>query len=176
MKFQLRLRQSKTIYNAFKELERLSHKFSKNLLDATNKFEKLITDKKEIDGLTATTLGLAAQTAVSKRHENATAENRPWMITLDAPSFISVMQHACNRALREELYHAYITRASSGDFDNTPIINHILKLRLEKAKLHNYNNYSKNRPTGLVNEWSVGVREILGSSLCGGIIFAVNIV
>ncbi|MBA0717451.1 hypothetical protein Golax_005273, partial [Gossypium laxum] len=81
------------------ELERLSHKFSENVLDATKKFEKLVTDKKEIDGLPATALGLAAQTAVSK--------------------------------------------ASSGDLDNTPIINQILKLRLEKAKLLNYNNYAE---------------------------------
>ncbi|GMI68732.1 thimet metalloendopeptidase 1, organellar oligopeptidase [Hibiscus trionum] len=189
VKFQLRLGQSKPIYNAFKaikessdwhslsearkrivdtqikeavlngvsleddkreqfnkieqELERLAHKFSENVLDATKKFEKLITDKKEIDGLPATALGLAAQSAVSKGHENATAENGPWMITLDAPSFISVMQHACNRDLREEVYRAYITRASSGDLDNTPIINQILKLRLEKAKLLNYNNYAE---------------------------------
>ncbi|PPD94849.1 hypothetical protein GOBAR_DD08130 [Gossypium barbadense] len=189
VKFQLRLGQSKPIYNAFKaikespdwqslsearkrivdaqikeavlngvsleddkreqfnkiqqELERLSHKFSENVLDATKKFEKLVTDKKEIDGLPATALGLAAQTAVSKGHENATAENGPWMITLDAPIFISVMQHARNRALREEVYRAYITQASSGDLDNTPIINQILKLRLEKAKLLNYNNYAE---------------------------------
>ena len=65
------------------------------------------------------------------------------MITLDAPSFISVMRHACNRALREEVYRTYITRASNGDLDNTPIINQILKLRLEKAKLLNYNNYAE---------------------------------
>lgn len=50
----------------FQELERLSQKFGENVLDATKKFEKLITDKKEIDGLPATALGLAAQTAVSK--------------------------------------------------------------------------------------------------------------
>ena len=48
------------------ELERLSHKFDENVLDATKKFEKLITEKKEIEGLPATALGLAAQTAVSK--------------------------------------------------------------------------------------------------------------
>lgn len=50
----------------FQELEKLSEKFSENVLDATKKFEKLITDKKEIDGLPASALGLAAQTAVSK--------------------------------------------------------------------------------------------------------------
>ncbi|WJX56478.1 oligopeptidase A [Trifolium repens] len=189
VKFQLRLGQSKPLYNAFKaiqdspdwktlsdarkrivenqikeavlngvsldddkreqfnkigqELERLSEKFGENVLDATKKFEKLITDKKEIDGLPATALGLAAQSAVSKGHENATAENGPWVITLDAPSYIAVMQHARNRSLREEVYRAYITRASSGDLDNTLLIEQILKLRLEKAKLLNYNNYAE---------------------------------
>ncbi|EXC03912.1 Oligopeptidase A [Morus notabilis] len=189
VKFQLRLGQSKPIYNAFKairespewdtlsdarkrivessikeavllgvsleddkkeifnkiqqELERLSQKFEENVLDATKKFEKLITDKKEIEGLPATALGMAAQTAISKGHENATAENGPWTITLDAPSFLSVMQHARNRSLREEIYRAYVTRASSGDLDNTSIIDEILKLRLEKANILNYNNYAE---------------------------------
>ncbi|GLT46882.1 hypothetical protein SLA2020_206110 [Shorea laevis] len=189
VKFQLRLGQSKPIYNAFKaikespdwptlseaqkriveshirdavlngvsleddkrdqfnnieqELKKLSRKFEENVLDSTKKFEKLITDKKEIDGLPASALGLAAQTAKSKGHENATPEDGPWVITLDIPSFLPVMQHAKNRALREEVYRAYVTRASSGDLDNTPIIVQILKLRLEKAKLLNYNNYAE---------------------------------
>ncbi|KAJ9128809.1 hypothetical protein P3X46_034452 [Hevea brasiliensis] len=189
VKFQLRLGQSKPIYNAFKaiqdsrqwqslsnaqkrivesqikeavlngvaleddkrkefnkiqqELERLSQKFGENVLDATKKFEKFITDEKEIEGLPATALALAAQTAVSKGHKEATAENGPWIITLDAPSFISVMQHAQNRDLREEFYRAYVTRASSGDLDNTPIIDQILRLRQEKAKLLNYINYAE---------------------------------
>ncbi|CAB4268993.1 unnamed protein product [Prunus armeniaca] len=189
VKFQLRLGQSKPIYNAFKailespdwqtltearkrivesqikeavlsgvsleddkrdnfnkieqELKRLSHKFEENVLDATKNFEKLVTEKNEIEGLPATALGMAAQTALSKGHENAIAENGPWIITLDGPSFLSVMQHARNRSLREEIYRAYVTRASSGDLDNTAIIDSILKLRLEKAKLLNYNNYAE---------------------------------
>ncbi|KAK4263036.1 hypothetical protein QN277_028515 [Acacia crassicarpa] len=125
------------------ELEKLSQKFDENVLDATKKFEKLITDKKEIEGLPATALGLAAQSAVSKGHENATAGNGPWVITLDAPSYMAVMQHAQNRSLREEVYQAYVKRASNGDLDNTEIIDQILKLRLEKAKLLNYNNYAE---------------------------------
>ncbi|XP_009131169.1 probable cytosolic oligopeptidase A [Brassica rapa] len=189
VKFQLRLGQSKPIYNAFKsirespdwntliearqrlveaqikeavlsgialeddkreefnkieqELEKLSHKFSENVLDATKKFEKLITDKKEIEGLPPSALGLFAQAAVSKGHENATADAGPWLITLDAPSYLPVMQHATNRALREEVYRAYLSRASSGELDNTAIIDQILKLRLEKAKLLGYNNYAE---------------------------------
>lgn len=63
-------------------------------------------------------------------HANATAENGPWIITL--------IQHAKKRALRKEVYLAYTTRASSGDLDNTGIIEQILKLRLEKAKLLGY--------------------------------------
>ncbi|XP_058747662.1 organellar oligopeptidase A, chloroplastic/mitochondrial-like isoform X2 [Vicia villosa] len=189
VKFEVRLGQSKPIYNAFKaikespdwktlsdarrrivenqiteavlsgvsleddkreqfnkieqELKRLSEKLGDNVLDATKKFEKLITDKKEIEGLPATALGLAAQTAVSKGHENATAENGPWVITLDAPSYIAVMQHARNRSLREEVYRARITLASSGDLDNTVLMEQMLKLRLEKARLLNYNNFAE---------------------------------
>ena len=75
--------------------------------------------------------------------ENATAENGPWVITLDAPSYIAVMQHARNRALREEVYRAYLTRASSGELDNTHIITQILKLRLEKAKILGHKNYAE---------------------------------
>lgn len=65
------------------------------------------------------------------------------MITLDVPSFHPVMLHAKNRILREEVYRAFVTRASSGDLDNTPIISQILKLRLEKAKLLGYSNYAE---------------------------------
>jgi oligopeptidase A len=53
------------------------------------------------------------------------------------------MQHACNRALREELYRAYLTRASSGTLDNTPIINRILELRRKKARLLGYENHAE---------------------------------
>ncbi|KAM3363316.1 hypothetical protein P3S68_018170 [Capsicum galapagoense] len=125
------------------DLAKLSQKFEENVLDSTKKFEKLITAKKDIEGLPATALGLAAQTAVSKGYENATVEDGPWIITLDAPSYMSVMKHAKNRTLREELYRAFISRASNGDLDNTEIINQILKLRLEKAKLLGYNNYAE---------------------------------
>lgn len=48
------------------ELEQLSTKFSENVLDATKKFQKLVTDPKEIEGLPQTALGLAAQSAVAK--------------------------------------------------------------------------------------------------------------
>ncbi|WCJ35598.1 Zincin-like metalloproteases family protein [Euphorbia peplus] len=118
------------------KLQCLSLKFEENVLNATKKFEKLITNKSELQGLPDVELFLAAKRAKSKRH-NATAEHGPWLISLDARSFNSVMQHAQNRDLREEIYHAYVAHASSDILDNTPIIREILKLRLEKAKLLN---------------------------------------
>ncbi|KAI3937275.1 hypothetical protein MKW92_035162 [Papaver armeniacum] len=125
------------------KLEKFSKKFMENLMDATKSFEKLITDKKDIDGLPASALALAAQMAATKGHEKATAEDGPWLITLDRPSFQSVMHHSRNRSLREEVYRARITRASVGETDNSPIIDEILKLRLEKAKLLGYKNYAE---------------------------------
>uniref|UniRef100_A0A7N1A6I8 oligopeptidase A n=1 Tax=Kalanchoe fedtschenkoi TaxID=63787 RepID=A0A7N1A6I8_KALFE len=129
--------------NIQQELEKLSLKFVENMLDATKNYEKLITDKKEIEGLPATALAMAAQKAVSKGYEEATAGNGPWVLTLDGPSYRSVMQHVRNRSLREELYRAYIARASSGDFNNTPLIERILELRFEKAKLLGFKNYAE---------------------------------
>ncbi|KAI3839997.1 hypothetical protein MKX03_020485 [Papaver bracteatum] len=125
------------------ELEKCGKKFMENVMDATKFFEKLITDKKDIDGLPASALSLAAQIAATKGHEKATAEDGPWMITLDRPSFQSVMRYSRNLSLREEVYRAHITRASDGDLDNSPIIDEILKLRMEKAKLLGYNNYAE---------------------------------
>ncbi|CAM8964493.1 unnamed protein product [Rhodiola kirilowii] len=129
--------------NIQQELEKLSLKFVENMLDAIKKYEKLIVNKSDIEGFPATALAMAAQKAVSKGHKEATAENGPWVLTLDGPSYRSVMQHVRNRSLREELYRAYITRASSGDLNNTPLIEQILKLRIEKAKLLGFKNYAE---------------------------------
>mmetsp|Transcript_6693 Transcript_6693/g.16110 ORF Transcript_6693/g.16110 Transcript_6693/m.16110 type:complete len:783 (-) Transcript_6693:176-2524(-) len=120
------------------ELSQLSTKFSNNLLDATKAYKKLIVDKAEVEGLPPSALALAAQTAQAEGHEGATPEDGPWVLTLDIPSYLPVLTHCKNRALREEMYRAYITRASSGDIDNTPIINRTLELRKEKAALLGY--------------------------------------
>ena len=51
------------------------------------------------------------------------------------PSYVPFIKHCRNRALRERAYRAYVTRASDGDFDNTAIIQDILKLRRELEAL-----------------------------------------
>lgn len=79
------------------ELSQLSTKYSNNLLDATKAYKKLVTDKDDVEGLPASALGLAAQQARGEGHENATAEDGPWLFTLDFPSYFPVLSHAKNR-------------------------------------------------------------------------------
>lgn len=135
--------EEKEKFNAIQqELSKLSTKFSNNVLDGTKAFVKTITDKAEVDGLPASALALASQTAVSKGHEGSTAEEGPWVFTLDIPSYLPVMLHAKNRALREETYKAYLTRASEGEIDNTPVITRILELRKQQANLLGYKCYA----------------------------------
>ncbi|GLC35598.1 hypothetical protein PLESTB_000189600 [Pleodorina starrii] len=136
--------ESKERFNSIQqELTQLATKFSNNVLDATKSFKKLLTDPGDVAGLPATSLGLAAQLAAREGHEGATPESGPWLITLDFPSYFPVMTHAKNRALREEVYRAYISRASSGDSDNGPLIERVLELRAEKSKLLGFDNFAQ---------------------------------
>jgi oligopeptidase A len=118
------------------ELADLSTKFMNHVLDATKAFSLELTDPAEVEGLPASALERAAQAAGA-----ADPEAGPWKITLDAPSFIPFMEHSRRRDLRERMYRAYVTRAASGDRDNQPIIDRILRLRQEKAELLGYRNF-----------------------------------
>ncbi|RMZ53333.1 hypothetical protein APUTEX25_004821 [Auxenochlorella protothecoides] len=132
-------------FNAIQqELSALSTKFSNNVLDATKAFKRLVTDRAEVAGLPPSALAGAAQAAAGEPgSEAATPEEGPWLFTLDFPSYFPVMTHAENRALREELYRANITRASAGALDNTPVIERTLELRREKAALLGYASYAE---------------------------------
>ena len=123
------------------ELSNLHAKFEENLLDATNTWYRHVTDSKELAGLPPTALGLMAQTAKQRNLEG-------WVLTLEFPSYIPVMTYADNRALRREMYEAYVTRASdagphAGKWDNTPVMERILALRHESARLLGFNNYAE---------------------------------
>ncbi|KAB8321099.1 M3 family metallopeptidase [Tolypothrix campylonemoides VB511288] len=131
-------------FNAIQmELAELSTKFSNHLLDATKAFSMTLTAKEEIDGLPPSLLSLAAQAARAAGEENATPENGPWRITLDFPSYAPFMQHSTRRDLREKLYKAFITRASSDELDNNPLIERILELRQELAQLLGFKTYAE---------------------------------
>ncbi len=131
-------------FNAIQlELAELSTKFSNHVLDATKAFSLTLTSKEEVDGLPPSLLSLAAQSARDAGEENATPENGSWRITLDVPSYGPFMQHSTRRDLREKLYKAFISRASNGDLDNSPIIERILQLKKEKAQILGFNSYAE---------------------------------
>ena len=125
------------------ELAELSTKFSNNVLDATKAFTLKLTDKKDVEGLPPSALGLMAQTAKTQGEENATPEAGPWVVTLDYPSYIPYMKYATNRELREKLYKAFVSRASSGEFDNRDNIDRILELRKQKANILGFANFAE---------------------------------
>lgn len=83
--------QAKQRFNEIaEELTKLSTNFSNNVLDSTKAFSKLLTTQEEVDGLPASALALMAQQAKGKGNEGATAENGPWLVTLDIPSYLPV--------------------------------------------------------------------------------------
>jgi oligopeptidase A len=135
---------AKERFNAISlELAELSTRFSNNVLDATKAFSLTLTQPEEIDGLPPSAVGLAAQMARSAGDETATPEAGPWRVTLDMPSYIPFMQHSRDRNLRETLYKAFVSRAASGEFDNSPLIEQILTLRQEKAKILGFNSFAE---------------------------------
>ncbi|MGL5873410.1 MAG: M3 family metallopeptidase [Xenococcaceae cyanobacterium] len=136
--------EKKERFNAIQlELAELSTKFSNNVLDATKAFKLKLTTPEEVDGLPASALSLAAQAARADGEENATPEDGPWLITLDYPSYVPFLKYATNRELREKLYKAFISRASSGDLNNHPAIDRILELRKEKAGLLGFSSFAE---------------------------------
>ena len=117
----------------------LSAKFSDNILDATNDYTLLITDKNELSGLPDDVLQAAQEAATA-------AEKTGWFFNLKAPSYMPVMQFADNRKLRDTMYRAYCTRASEfgkAEQDNTPLMSEIVALRGEEARLLGFANYGE---------------------------------
>lgn len=121
------------------ELAKLSARFEENLLDATNTWSRLIEDEAELEGVPEDVLALF--------REMAEADQRPgFKLNLQAPSFMPIMQFCGNRALREDLYRAYVTRSSElgpETLDNTQLIDRLIELRGEAARMLGFNNYAE---------------------------------
>ena len=145
-------------FNAIQlELANLSTQFSNHVLDATKAFSLVLTHKDEVEGLPPSLLSLAAHSAREAGEVNATPEDGPWRITLDIPSFGPFMQHSQRRDLREKVYRAYISRASTGDEDNTQLIERILQLRREEAQLLGFDTFAE---VSLASKMAPSVAEV----------------
>jgi oligopeptidase A len=117
------------------ELAQLTTKFAENVLDATNAFELVMTDEKQLAGLPPSAVDAARESAKSKGLDG-------WRFTLQAPSMNAVMTYLDDRAVREQVYRAYMTRATSGPLDNAPVIERVLELRRDRAALLGYRNFA----------------------------------
>ena len=122
-------------------LSELGNRFGQNLLDATDAFAMNIVDDADVAGVPAFALALAREEADARGESGYT-------FTLKAPSYLPFLAHADSRDLRRRMYEAYVTRASdagpdAGRFDNTPVMDEILALREEKARLLGFADYAE---------------------------------
>ncbi|WP_201523157.1 M3 family metallopeptidase [Aliarcobacter butzleri] len=112
------------------KLSELSHKFSQNLLNATNAFEMIITNFEDVKEIPQSDLELA------KFEEDGIIK---YKFTLQMPSYLAYITYGTNRERREEIYKAYCTKAP----ENGKIIEQILALKDEKVKILGFENYAQ---------------------------------
>lgn len=125
----------------FSELsERLSlatTRFGQNALKETNTWSMLVTDKKDLDGLSDDVIEMLADNAKKAGKEG-------YMLNLRATCYVPVMRYANNRDLRRELYMGFTTQCTKGsENDNTEVIREIVNCRLEIAKIFGFKNFAE---------------------------------
>ena len=121
------------------QLTKVQAKFDENVLDATNAWSRHVSNEIELQGLPAPIIARARAAAEAK-------EQAGWLFTLDAPNYMAVLSHGVNEQLRREFYQAWVTRASdqgsNSQWDNTDLIEQIMRLRHELAQLVGFDNYA----------------------------------
>ena len=138
-------------------LSELSSTFGNNILDATQAFSVNITNEKELTGLPQSAKEAAKALAESQ-------EKSGWLFTLDIPSYLPVMTYCENKALREQMYRAFVTRASEigpngGEFDNSPVMAELLALRHELSTLLGFDSFADK---SLATKMAQNTNEVLG--------------
>jgi len=138
-------------------LSTLKSKFEQNIMDATQAFNIHIEEEKSLSGLPEFARAMAKQAAEEEKMQG-------WLFTLDAPSYLAVMTYADDVSLRKEMYTAYSTRASeqgptANEYDNSEIMEDLLKYRSELAELLGFNNYAE---FSIANKMAETTDEVLG--------------
>jgi oligopeptidase A len=127
--------------NVMLELTQLQAKFEENVLDATNGWTYPVREPFELEGLNEVIVAQAR-----RRAEEQAAEG--WILALDQPTYVAVVTDAESRALRRAFYEAWSTRASdqgptAGRWDNSAVMQQILKLRHEIARILGFASYAQ---------------------------------
>ncbi len=139
-----------------KDLSELQSSFENNLLDATQSWQKLISDAKQLQGLPEYAIAMVKQLAEQNNQSG-------YRLTLDMPCYIAIITHAQCRELRKEIYEAYTTRASDQKitdkkWDNADNMQQIVAKRQEKAKLLGFDNYAE---YSLETKMAESVKQVL---------------
>lgn len=128
--------QKETLRAIDKELSQLQLSFGENILAETNRYELLISQESDLEGLPEGAIEAAKQLAEEK-------DKKGWLITLDYPSYIPFMTYAKNRNLRKKLALAFGQKGFQNDaFDNQAIVLKITKLRYKRAQLLGYHTHA----------------------------------
>lgn len=155
--------------NRFKEimqdLAAIQASFEHKVQDASDAWSLHILDAAELAGVPKQTMDRAAEDAAHKQLEG-------WLLSLDYPTYDSIMTHAHDRRLREKMYRAWATRSSDlGDnpeWDNSDNIKNILSLRHEAANLVGFKNYAEyslaTKMAGSIDEVLTFLQELAARS------------
>jgi oligopeptidase A len=120
------------------EAAQLGQQFSEHVLDATDAYA-YYAGPAEMTGVPEDVLAATRAAAEAEGKDGH-------KLTLQIPTYLPVMQYGEDRALRERLYRAYVTRASEtgpGEHDNTAVMQRLLALRQEEAALLGHANYAE---------------------------------
>jgi oligopeptidase A len=118
------------------ELAQLASQYGNNVLDATNSWSLSLGETTDLAGLPPSLCQLLADAA---RQAGETG----WRMGLDMPRLVPFLKYSQRRDLREKVYRAQVSRASGGEFNNLPLIEQILTLRLRQAQLLGYANWAE---------------------------------
>jgi oligopeptidase A len=136
--------------SASERLAELATAFGNHVLDATNGWSLTLTTEADLEGLPASLRDLLAQAARDTGEEG-------WRLGLDMPRVVPFLKYSRRRDLREQLYRAQVSRASSGELDNHPLIEQILELKLEQAQRLGYGSWAE---VSLTSKMAGSVQEV----------------
>ena len=124
-----------------KRMSEISSKFAENVLDETQAYGLFLRDRSEVEGIPSMILDVAHECAVEDKL--CQIEEDGWKFTLDIPSYLPFMKHCRHGHLRRQIYEAYMTRATKGEKNNSPLMEELLVLRKELASLCEFPTYAE---------------------------------
>lgn len=134
--------QKKHYQSLVQKLQKLSMKFGNNLVDRTKEYSYVVTEKKELAGLSHSAMTQLSAAYTKEKKAESSAEEGPWLIKLDRNSFTQIVKYADSRKLRQLIYEEYNRIGCHPNYDNTQIISEILKLRQEYAELLGFEHFA----------------------------------